>query len=130
MCECRGQVHQQVDKRREILCSPGIILLWVWDGPLAFSKEQINFPSFCRLFDGSNPELDYKSLGSSSSPMSSNNPVPERGREECSHPWQCNATIPCDVKLYLPGVANRLMLPSLLNSMSHSLCSPLLLIIH
>ena len=40
------------ERERVILCSPRIILAWVWKGPRAFSKESINFPSFCRLLTG------------------------------------------------------------------------------
>ena len=35
-----------------LLCSPGIILAWVCDGPGAFSKLPVSFPSFLRLVIG------------------------------------------------------------------------------
>ena len=43
------------ERKRDLLWFPGILLVWVWDGPSAFSKEPINFPSFCGLFMGHLP---------------------------------------------------------------------------
>ena len=41
-----GHQARAGERESEILRSSGIILAWVWDGPGAFAKEPINFPSF------------------------------------------------------------------------------------
>ena len=62
-CEPMGQVHYIETEMgggrwagRELLCSPGIILAWVWVGPGASSKGA-NFPSFSELSIG--PSSSY-----------------------------------------------------------------------
>ena len=49
------EVHQLLRKERAILCSPGVILASIWDGPGAFAKKLINCPNFCMAWVGPPP---------------------------------------------------------------------------
>ena len=47
----KSKVRMQITSQRvRSLYSPAIILAWVWDGPGAFSKWPINFPTFHTLW--------------------------------------------------------------------------------
>ena len=68
--ECRAQARQRDKGRgRELLYSPEIILAWLWDGLGAFTKEPINFPSFCGLLVGLPPNQSLLSPGQTDRPL-------------------------------------------------------------
>ena len=53
--ECCSRAREKERGRERALSSPGIALAWLWDESGAFSKQPINFPSFCGFFDSSTP---------------------------------------------------------------------------
>ena len=50
----RGRERKR-ERESKLLCSSGIILMRVWNGSGAFSKEEINFPSFHGVLDRFTP---------------------------------------------------------------------------
>ena len=44
--ECMGQVQVMSSEVKELLCSPGFILAWVWGGRCAFLKESVSLLCF------------------------------------------------------------------------------------
>ena len=130
--------------RTSVLCSSGVITRTLYLGQTrCFLKMTNHLPKFSWALDGltSTPVFYFpkpdRPLWSSTSPctiLTSIAHVPafpcsylavryQRGKGGSVNTLaEHNAVVPCSVKLQLPGEANRLMLPSLLSSMSSSLC--------
>ena len=65
----------------------------------AFSKERINFPSFCGLWMGLHPLVRLTDLcGPAPPPTSPSSLVLEEGTQDCYSPWWCHAVVPWSVK--------------------------------
>ena len=73
LCETRSQARASREPESQPLCYPGIVLSWVWDGPGAFSRWQMNFPNFHMLQVSPPPNQSLISPGWNDRPFWSSN---------------------------------------------------------
>ena len=62
-CRSHQWAREREREKSEFLCSPGIVLAWVRDGPGAFSRWPINFPNSGTLPVGPPPNQSFLSPG-------------------------------------------------------------------
>ena len=111
------------ERKKEIVCSHGIISAWVKDKPGVFFKIANQLPKPLQDLIGPLTCLYGQASMVKHLPHTQQSGTGE-GKEAWESPWWSNVVIPWGVKLWLSGEANSLMIPSLLSSMSNSLCSP------